>query len=60
MVNQHLSQFSSIINTTLIDADKVAHELYIPGGELLKKLEDHLGNKIISKDGTLNRAELVH
>ena len=42
----------------VIDADRVAHELYAPGTELHKKLVKAFGGGILKADKTIDRAEL--
>jgi dephospho-CoA kinase len=41
-----------------IDADKVAHETYAPGGPAYVPLVQHFGNCILAPDGTIDRQKL--
>lgn len=43
----------------VIDADRVAHELYRPGGELVNRLEETFGPSVITEDGEVDRAALA-
>lgn len=43
---------------TVIDADKVAHMLMLPGNESYKKIVEYFGSNILLPDGTINRKEL--
>ncbi|HAO99937.1 MAG TPA: dephospho-CoA kinase [Fibrobacteres bacterium] len=44
----------------LVDADKVAHELYATNTGLLRQLASEFGSEIMNPDGTLNRKRLGH
>lgn len=40
----------------IIDGDKIARDILLPGGPALKELADFFGEDIISEDGTVNRS----
>jgi len=42
----------------VIDADRAAHELYLPGSELAKNLARAFGNHILRADGSVDRSAL--
>jgi len=42
----------------VIDADRAAHELYLPGSELAKNLVREFGNHILRADGSVDRSAL--
>ena len=42
----------------VIDADRVVHELQVPGGALYRVLVDHFGKEILTKEGELDRVAL--
>ena len=42
----------------LIDADKLAHDLYLRGSKIWHQLADAFGEKIIGKDDEIDRSEL--
>ena len=42
----------------LIDADKLAHDLYVRGSKIWNQLADAFGEKIIGKDDEIDRSEL--
>jgi len=44
--------------TPVIDADRVAHELYVPGGELVRELAGAFGDGILDSRGGIDRARL--
>ena len=44
----------------VIDADRAAHELYLPGSELAKKLTRAFGDHILRADGSVDRSVLGH
>lgn len=46
-------------NFEIIDADKVARELTIPGTKYLQEIKDKFGEEIFFEDGTLNRKALA-
>ena len=43
----------------VVDADAVVHQLQKPGGRLYQVLVEHFGEKILLKDGELNRTLLA-
>jgi dephospho-CoA kinase len=42
----------------VVDADKVAHELYVPGGRLVAELGRVFGPEVVGTDGGIDRAVL--
>lgn len=40
------------------DADKIAHQAYLPGTECVEKIANVFGKDIINEDGTVNRQKL--
>lgn len=46
-------------NIPIIDADKIARQVVLPGERALKKLEKEFGSDILNEDGTLNRLALA-
>lgn len=46
------------LGVTIIDADKIGHELVMPGKPALQEVIDYFGNEYLQADGTLNRAAL--
>jgi len=47
------------LGANITDADKIAHELYRPGHEVLQELVKHFGAEILKPDGELDRAKLA-
>lgn len=43
----------------VLDADKIAREIVLPGSEMLIRLTAAFGDEIISEDGSLNRKKLA-
>ena len=43
----------------IIDADKVAKEMNVPGTEYMKAIKEKFGNEVFVKDGNLNRKVLA-
>ena len=43
----------------VIDADRVVHDLQVPGGALYRVLVDHFGREILDASGELDRVVLV-
>ncbi|MBO7741097.1 MAG: dephospho-CoA kinase [Victivallales bacterium] len=44
------------------DADDFVHQLYVPGGEMCRRLAERFGDEVLNSDGSLNRkavADLV-
>lgn len=58
------STFSRILNEKenikVVDADKVARDLSVPGTEYLKEIVNAFGEGILLEDGNLNRRALAH
>lgn len=48
----------SLQGAIIIDADKLGHEVYIPGTEAFGRIIDCFGQQILGIDGFINRAEL--
>jgi len=46
------------LGATHIDADKVAHETYLPGGPAHAPLVQYFGSSILAADGTVDRKRL--
>lgn len=53
-----LSQYMTKNGVAHIDADRVYHELLIPPSRVLDALKNAFGEKILAKDGTLDRKAL--
>lgn len=53
-----LSQFQALGAKTL-DADDVAHEMYLPGTPAFTAIIQHWGAEILAKDGTLDRKKIA-
>ena len=45
-------------NAHIIDADKVAHRLMEPLGQVYEKVRNYFGDEIISEDGNIDRKKL--
>jgi dephospho-CoA kinase len=43
----------------LIQADRIAHELMLPGQRVYEEVVDHFGCDILNPDGTINRSKLA-
>ena len=43
---------------TVIDADKIAHDIYKGNESLLEKIKENFGRDLVDKEGNLNRREL--
>lgn len=58
------STFSKILgereDIKVVDADKVARELSVPGTEYLQDIVNAFGTEILLEDGNLNRRALAH
>lgn len=39
----------------LINCDKLAHSLYVPGTDCAHKIVEHFGSSILNSDGSINR-----
>lgn len=44
---------------TVIDADKIAHDIYKGNESLLEKIKENFGRDLVDKEGNLNRRELA-
>jgi dephospho-CoA kinase len=53
-----VAKYFAELGITVIDADQIAHELCASNTSCTKKIIEHFGNKILNKDGTLNRSYL--
>lgn len=53
-VSQILTEFGAFV----IDADKVGHEIYLPGKEAWKQVSAAFGNDILAVDQTIDRKKL--
>ncbi|KAH3760488.1 dephospho-CoA kinase [Pelomyxa schiedti] len=53
-VSEHLK----LLGATIIDTDKLAHELYLPGKEAYDVVVKEWGSRIVSDDKTINRRVL--
>lgn len=42
----------------VIDADKIGHDIMLPGGEAYDSIISHFGSRILSCDGTIDRKKL--
>ena len=42
----------------VIDADRVAHELYVPGSAIIRELARAFGSEVVAPDGTVDRGAL--
>ena len=42
----------------IIDADRVAHELYVPGSAIVRELASAFGSDVVAPDGTIDRGAL--
>ena len=42
----------------VIDADRVAHELYVPGSAIIRELARAFGGEVVAPDGTVDRGAL--
>jgi dephospho-CoA kinase len=47
------------LGAEVIDADKVGHEIYLPGTKGIKKIVKVFGKDILSGDGSIDRARLA-
>lgn len=39
----------------LVNCDKLAHSLYLPGTDCFQKIVEHFGSSILNSDGSINR-----
>ena len=42
----------------IVETDKLAHQLMMPGKEAYEKIVNHFGNGILKEDGSINRERL--
>jgi dephospho-CoA kinase len=54
----HILAQLAALDMPTIDADKVAHELYLPGSDITAKLVDAFGTQILASDGGVDRDRL--
>lgn len=54
-----VSQYLKKLGYDVIDADKISHDITMPGQATLKLLKAEFGDNIILEDGSLNRQELA-
>ena len=55
-VSRHLEKRGAII----VDADLIVRELQQPGGEIFLRMVEMFGEKVVSTDGSLNRAAVAN
>jgi dephospho-CoA kinase len=53
-----VSQLLAELGAFIIDADKVGHEIYLPGKEAWKQVTAAFGNDILAPDQTIDRKKL--
>ena len=53
-----VSQFLSELGAFVVDADKVGHEIYLPGKEAWKQVTAAFGQDILAPDQTIDRRKL--
>ncbi len=53
-----VAQMLEELGAYIVDTDHIAHEIVKPNSDTLKKIKEVWGNKVINKDGTLNRKAL--
>jgi dephospho-CoA kinase len=53
-----VSQLLAELGAFVIDADKVGHEIYLPGKEAWKQVTAAFGSKILAEDQTIDRKKL--
>lgn len=53
-----ISQHFEKLGATVINCDKLAHEIYEPGTECHAKLAAHFGNEFLAEDNRINRKKL--
>ncbi len=54
----HASSVFAELGTHIIDADIIAHELFVPGTETYRTVVQAFGTAILAADGTINRKVL--
>lgn len=53
-----ISTYFEQLGATVLNCDKMAHEVYEPGTKCYQTLIDHFGDGIVNADGTINRKAL--
>ena len=53
-----VSQFLSELGAVILDADKVGHEAFKPGGEVWQQVVTAFGKQIVAADGSIDREKL--
>lgn len=53
-----ISQYFKNLGAAVINCDKLAHEIYVPGTECYSKLIQHFGDDILLEDKMINRKKL--
>lgn len=53
-----MAQRFADLGAKVIDCDKLAHQLYVPGGVCYDPIVEHFGRGIVNEDGTINRGAL--
>ncbi|MDA3899946.1 MAG: dephospho-CoA kinase [Spirochaetes bacterium] len=54
-----VSIFFEELGAVILDTDKIAREVVLPGQRAFNKIIDHFGKKVLSEDMTINRAKLA-
>lgn len=52
------SLLKSVYDVTVIDADKIARDVVLPGEPALRKIAAHFGDDVLLPDGSLDRPKL--
>ena len=53
-----VSNILAILGASIIDADRVGHEIYLPGKAAWKQVTDTFGREIVAEDQTIDRKKL--
>lgn len=53
-----ISTYFKSLGATVLNCDKMAHEVYEPGTNCYQTLVEHFGRNIVNDDGTINRKAL--
>ena len=53
-----VSNILATLGASIIDADRVGHEIYLPGKAAWKQVTDTFGRKIVAEDQTIDRKKL--
>lgn len=53
-----ISEYFANLGAYVINCDKLAHEIYVPGTKCHGRLIEHFGKEILSDDNTINRKKL--